>query len=69
MQEFKGVLHIIIDERGNVMTADMRQRAHPTYDAELISAARAWKFRPAMRGGVPVRYMKLIDITLTPPRR
>ena len=69
LQEYKGVLHIIIDERGNVMTADMRQRAHPAYDAELIAAAKAWKFRPAMRGGVPVRYMKLIDITLAPPRR
>ena len=68
-QEFKGVLHIIIDERGNVITADMRQRAHPTYDADLIAAAKGWKFRPAMRAGVPVRYMKLIDITLAPPRR
>lgn len=68
-QEFKGVLHIIIDERGNVISADMRQKAHPTYDTELVAAARAWKFRPALRGGVPVRYMKLIDITLSPPRR
>jgi hypothetical protein len=65
---FKGVLHLIIDDRGNVTTADMRVPTHPLYDEELIRAARTWKFRAAMRGGIPVAYMKLISITLSPTK-
>ena len=65
---FKGVLHLIIDDRGNVTTADMRVAAHPSYDTELVNLARGWKFRPALRGGVPVPYMKLVSITLAPTK-
>jgi hypothetical protein len=65
---FNGVLHLIIDDRGNVTVADMRVPAHPSYDNELVNLARGWKFRPALRGGSPVAYMKLVSITLNPPK-
>jgi hypothetical protein len=65
---FNGVLHLIIDDRGNVTVADMRVPAHPSYDNELVNLARGWKFRPALRGGAPVAYMKLVSITLSPPK-
>jgi hypothetical protein len=65
---FNGVLHLIIDDRGNVTVADMRVAAHPTYDAELLKLARGWKFRPALRGGAPVAYMMLVSIKLSPTK-
>jgi hypothetical protein len=64
--EFKGLLQIVIDPRGNVTSAEMRVSAHPKYDADLIRMARGWKFRPASKNGVPVAYTKLIDIMLRP---
>jgi TonB family protein len=64
--EFKGLLQIVIDPRGNVTNAEMRISAHPKYDADLIRMARGWKFRPASKNGVPVAYTKLIDIMLRP---
>jgi hypothetical protein len=65
---FNGVLHLIIDDRGYVTVADMRVPAHPSYDNELVNLARGWRFRPALRGGSPVAYMKLVSITLSPPK-
>ena len=37
------------------------------YDTLLVNAAREWKYRPATMNGTPVRFRKLIQVTL--PRR
>ena len=66
--KFKGLLQIVVDERGTVTNAEMQISAHPGYDADLVQAARTWTFKPASREGVPVSYLKLLDITLNPPR-
>jgi hypothetical protein len=36
----------------------------PAYDSLLLQAARDWKFVPAQKQGMPVRYLKLIEIQL-----
>ncbi len=64
-----GVIEIVIDESGRVERAAMRQQMSPTYDPILLSAATSWRYKPALRDGVPVKYRKLIQITVsTPPR-
>jgi hypothetical protein len=35
---------------------------HPSYDAALLRATGKWKYRPAMKSGVPVRYEKIVAI-------
>ena len=62
---FKGLLEIVIDEEGRVEAATPRP-VWATYDAELLKAASTWRFRPATRGGVPVKYRKLLEIVLRP---
>ena len=62
----RGMLEIVIDESGNVTSATLKKALHPSYDSVLLRAARQWRFRAATRGGVPVRYRKLIEIVLTP---
>jgi len=37
------------------------------YNAVLLRAVRLWKFLPAMKDGVPVRYRKVVGIHLRPP--
>ena len=56
------VLSILIDETGSVQKADVRGSIHPSYDSMLLRAARTWKYRPAMKNGVPVRYEKTVII-------
>lgn len=66
--EYRGMLELVIDERGVVESAVLRKTVAPTYDPLLLIAAKAWKFQPATRNGVPVKYRKNIDILLAPQR-
>ena len=59
-----GVFDLIIDETGAVQRATVRRSIHPLYDALVVMASRSWRYVPATRNGVPVRYRKSIQITL-----
>jgi hypothetical protein len=61
----RGIIEIVIDEQGRVISLAMRQPMHPQYDAMLLGAARDWKYQPATFQGKPVKYRKLIQINLT----
>jgi hypothetical protein len=65
---FKGSIEVTIDEHGNVSSVSLRQSVHPLYDAELLTMAWTWKYKPAVRNGVPVPYVKVVDIQLQPVR-
>jgi len=58
-----GLIQIVIDERGSVEEVLVRQSVTAAYDARVVAAARAWKFRPATKDGVRVKYMKTIAVT------
>jgi TonB family protein len=60
-----GVLRIVIDEAGKVETATLVAPIYASYDPVLIEAARKWQFKPAIRDGQPVKFQKLINITLS----
>jgi hypothetical protein len=57
-----GILEIVIDEEGNVERAVMLDRVNPIFDALVLDVTRTWKYRPAMKGSVAVRYVKTIAI-------
>jgi TonB family protein len=59
-----GKLEIVIDESGNVESAVMRESVSQTYDAMVLSATRAWRYRPAMANGTPVKFRKTVQITI-----
>jgi tetratricopeptide (TPR) repeat protein len=59
-----GLLEISIDEQGRVVGMAMRSSIHPIYDTLLLAAAREWKYRPATLAGKPVKYKKLIQVSL-----
>ena len=60
----RGLLEIVIDEQGRVTGITLRKSMHPMYDAQLMAAARDWRYRPAVVAGVPVKFRKLIEITI-----
>jgi hypothetical protein len=65
-QTFSGMLELIIDETGGVMSVSLVQRLNVMYDQLLVHAARRWRYRPAVRNGRPVKYRKQINVVLHP---
>jgi hypothetical protein len=64
MTKDKGVLDLVIDEQGRVASIALRMRVHPVYDSVLMNAAREWKYKPATFNGTPVKYRKLLQISI-----
>jgi hypothetical protein len=64
LSERTATLEILVDENGNVERAVLRDQLNPIYDRILLAAARMWKYRPAMRGSTPVKYLKAISVVV-----
>jgi hypothetical protein len=67
MTRERGLLDLTIDEQGRVVAMVLRMPIHPMYDKLLLNAVRDWKYRPATVNGVPVRFRKIVQISL--PRK
>jgi TonB family protein len=63
---FRGVLRLTIDEEGRVESADLVTSVFPGYNEELLRAARGWRYRPATRAGVAVKYALTVAVVLRP---
>jgi TonB family protein len=59
-----GALEIIINEKGQVESATIRESVSQAYDRLAVDAARSWRYKPAMLDGVPVKFRKLISIAV-----
>jgi len=59
-----GVIEIVIDEAGRVERAVMRQSIAGFYDSMVLAATANWRYKPALRDGVPVKFRKLIQIAV-----
>jgi TonB family protein len=60
----RGLLEVIIDEQGRVTNLTLRLSIHPMYDPQLLAAAREWRYKPATVDGTPVKFRKVIQITV-----
>jgi protein TonB len=58
-----GLLDILVLEDGSVGEVRLRPDSNRLQDRMLVSAAKAWQFRPATRNGRPVKYRLMIPIT------
>lgn len=59
-----GLLELVIDEHGQVEQASMRTSITPRYDQAVVASAKDWRFAPALLEGRPVRYRKVVQITV-----
>jgi tetratricopeptide (TPR) repeat protein len=65
---YYGLLEVVINEQGRVESPIMRRPVHDTYDPLLIDATTSWRFDPALKDGVPVRYRRQFEIIVHPRR-
>jgi hypothetical protein len=59
-----GSVEIVINERGLVESAMMRKSIFPRYDAQVVEATRTWQYQPARLNGEPVKYRKVVNISV-----
>ena len=64
MARDRAVIELVIDEQGRVASMALRMRVHPVYDTLLLNAAKEWKYKPATLDGTPVRYRKLLQVSI-----
>jgi len=60
----RGMLELVVDEQGRVSSLTLRVSIHPVYDQLLLAAARDWKYQPATFNGRPVKFRKIIQISV-----
>jgi hypothetical protein len=59
-----GVLEIVVGKQGDVETIKLHTPLNRYHERMVVSAAKAWRYRPAMKNGKPVRYRLTVTITL-----
>jgi outer membrane biosynthesis protein TonB len=62
--KMSGILEILINEKGRVDSVLMREAVNPVFDSVILDAARTWQYRPATKGGEPVKYLKRIAVAV-----
>jgi hypothetical protein len=63
---WRGLLEVVVNESGQVESAKIARAMHPSYNNLLMQETRFWRYKPAMRDGVPVKYRRLIEIVGAP---
>lgn len=65
-EENLSVVDLVISEDGQVDSVKLIRPERGVREAMMLSAVKAWQFRPALKAGRPVRYLKRIWISLSP---
>jgi tetratricopeptide (TPR) repeat protein len=63
---YRGLIEIVVDERGAVEAAKMAKSVTPMYDDLLLQSSRSWRYTPAKKDGKSVRYRQVLEIVLRP---
>jgi len=58
-------INVVINERGAVDDVVVTQSVTAAYDALIVAAARTWRYKPAMKGGVPIRFVSPVVINVS----
>jgi hypothetical protein len=64
----KGIVEVVIDEKGSVESAVMVTPVATNYDKLVLKEAQTWQFSPATANGEPVKFRKRVQINIAPGR-
>jgi TonB family protein len=60
-------IDVVINEGGTVEDVIVRESVNAAYDSLLVAAARTWRYRPALKDGVAVRFVKTVAVNVQAP--
>jgi TonB family protein len=60
--DVKVIVRVEIDEEGNVTKASVFNSGGAGFDEAALAAARRWRFKPALQGGVPAESFAMIYV-------
>ena len=65
--QVKVVVRVMVATDGTLVDPEIVESGGPAFDAAVLDAVRRWKFRPALRGDVPVPSRIRIPFLFVPP--
>ena len=60
----QGVYEVIIDEHGRIESVVVRSSIQASYDHAFVAASAQWRYQPALRGGQPVKFRRVIEVSV-----
>jgi TonB family protein len=57
-----GKIDVVINEQGTVDEVTVKQPVSPAYDKLIVAAARTWRYKPALKDGVPIKFVSTVVI-------
>lgn len=60
----RGLLEVLISEQGTVESVNVKQSIAAVYDEMVVREARGWRYRPATKDKVPVKFKKVVQLTV-----
>ena len=60
-----GAIDVAINERGTVDQVTVKQSLAPAYDRLIVAAARTWRYKPALKNGVPIKFVSTVVINVS----
>ena len=61
-----GALMLVVDGQGAVESVRLQSPSNRYHDRFWVSVAKTWRFKPALKDGQPVKFLKRIAITEPP---
>ncbi len=55
-------IDVVVNERGTVDDVIVTQSVSAAYDALIVATARTWRYKPALKDGVPIRFVSAVVI-------
>jgi TonB family protein len=55
-------IDVLINEDGTVAEVTVKQPVSPAYDKLIVAAARTWRYKPALKDGVPIKFVSTVVI-------
>jgi TonB family protein len=58
-------IDVVVNERGTVDDVTVTQSVSAAYDALIVATARSWRYKPALKDGVPIRFVSAVVINVS----
>jgi TonB family protein len=58
-------IDVAINERGTVDEVTVKEPVTPAYDKLIVAAAKTWRYKPALKDGVPIKFVSTVSINVS----